>query len=81
MTRRRRLPGTRALLVLPSIPDDAPEDVKSGLAIRNVCATEGRCPSCGAEGEVYSDRAHPLFFHLVFRHEDWCPCLTDNEAA
>lgn len=86
MSRRPRIPGTssrrlRALYLLAEIPDDAPEDVKNGLAIRNACATEGRCPSCGATGELHADPDMPGVFHLTFRHEDGCGVVCDPEAA
>jgi hypothetical protein len=86
MSRRRsRIPGTssrplRALYLLPAIPDDAPEQLKNALAIRNACTTEGRCPNCGAEGEVTGPDASGCL-HLTFRHEDGCGVLRDPEAA
>jgi hypothetical protein len=70
----------RVLYVLPSIPDDAPEQLKNALAIRNACATEGVCPDCGVVGVVVADEL-PGLFHLVFRHEDDCAVLRDPEAA
>jgi hypothetical protein len=81
--RRSRVPGTRVstLFVLPSIPDDAPEALKDGLAIRNACAVEGRCPVCGVEPDLVADRKLAGVWHLVFRHEDECPGLRDPEAA
>jgi hypothetical protein len=81
--RRPRIPGTtrpRALYVLPAIPDDAPEQLKNALAIRNACAIEGRCPSCGARGELVGPDADGCW-HLVFRHEDDCGALLDGKAA
>jgi hypothetical protein len=82
--RRSHVPGTRAgrmLFVLPEIPEDASEAFKNSLAIRNVCATEGKCPSCGAIGELYADKRSRGLFHIVFRHEDECPVLRDQDAA
>jgi hypothetical protein len=84
--KRHRIPGTssrplRALYLLPEIPDDAPEQLKNALAIRNACATEGRCPDCGAVGELRPDAALPGVFHLTFRHDDDCGVLRDPEAA
>lgn len=61
MIRRKRpsrVPGLRSkstLYVLPPIPDDAPAELKDGLAIRNACAVEGRCPTCGVAPEVIAD--------------------------
>jgi hypothetical protein len=79
-----RIPGTyrnrgRTLFVLPSIPDDAPDDLKDGLAIRNACATEGRCPACGAVPELSWDTDR--LGHLTFRHEDGCPVFRDDGMA
>ena len=84
MTRRHRIPAIRTgstLFVLPEIPDDAPEEFKNGLAIRNACLTEGRCPACGAVGELSADPELERIFHFTFRHEDWCPVLRNDEAA
>lgn len=38
--------GTRALYMLPAIPDDAPDDIREALARRRIAALTGRCP-CG----------------------------------
>lgn len=84
MSHRGRIPGMRqmrALYVLPPIPDDAPDELKNALAIRNACATEGRCPDCGVAGEVYRDTEYEGIYHYTFRHEPGCRCLTDGEAA
>ena len=84
MTRRPRIPGTtskRTLFVLPSIPDDAPEELKDAIAIRNACTTEGRCPVCGAIGEVAPDPKYAGIYHITFRHEDFCPVLRDEDVA
>ena len=83
VTRRPRIPGTRAtrvLYVLPAIPDELDEATKDALAIRNACTVEGRCPDCGAVGELHSDALDGLF-HYTFRHEPWCGALTDEAAA
>lgn len=82
MSRRSRVPGIRrknVLFVLPLIPDDAPDAVKDALAIRNACATEGRCPACGVEPELHLDQFG--IHHLVFFHENDCPCVRDDVAA
>ena len=84
-SRRPRIPGTprrgRALYVLPEICDDWPVELKHALAIRNACAIEGRCPSCGVVPDVVPDEALEGLTHLVFRHEDWCRALRDEGAA
>lgn len=79
-----RVPGTyrkplNVAFVLPSIPDDAPAEVKDALALRNACATEGRCPACGVTPtlELGSDGLG----WLTFAHEPHCPSLRDEENA
>jgi hypothetical protein len=81
VSRRGRVPGMRknVLFVLPSIPDDASDELKNALAIRNTCATEGRCPACGVEPTLDLD-AYGIH-HLTFRHDDDCPCLLDSGTA
>ena len=76
-----RVPGTyrrpaHVLYVLPSIPDDAPDGLKDGLAIRNVCMTEGRCPACGVTPTYSVDDTG--IGHLTFAHEDECRVLRDD---
>lgn len=78
-----RVPGTyrnrgNTLYVLPSVPDDAPADVKNALAIRNACATERRCPACGTTPELTVDSNG--FAWLTFQHEPDCPVLLDPEV-
>jgi hypothetical protein len=67
------------LYVLPAIPDDAPEELKNGLAIRNACATEGRCPDCGVRAELQGP--DDGIFYLVFRHDDDCRVHRGPAAA
>ena len=78
-----RIPGLyrkgSSLYLLPSIPDDAPAELKNALAIRNACAIEGKCPSCGATGELTFEQNG--LGHLTFHHEPECPVLHDQEAA
>jgi hypothetical protein len=84
MSRQPRIPGTRkgsVLYVLPQIPDDLEPTVKNALAIRNACATNGVCSGCGAVGELHPDRRIAKVWRYVFRHEPWCPALTDEAAA
>jgi hypothetical protein len=83
--RRRRVPPTRAarraLFLLPGIPDDADETLKNGLALRNACAVDGRCPDCGAFGELDLEPDEIGVYHLTFRHERTCGVLTDEQAG
>jgi hypothetical protein len=84
MTRRPRIHGTtahRALFLLPEIRDDDSPERKNALAVRNACATEGRCPCCRAVGEVTADAEFAGEWHLTFRHEDGCVVLADGDAA
>jgi hypothetical protein len=67
-------PG-RTVFVLPSIPDALDPAVKNGLALRNACAVEGRCPACGVTPELHLDRLG--IRHLVFVHARDCPVLRD----
>jgi hypothetical protein len=69
------------LFVLPGISDDLTVDQKNGLAIRNATNVAGRCPVCGCEGELFTDREHAGVLRLLFRHEDDCPATRDPEAA
>jgi hypothetical protein len=80
--RRPRVPGTskRALALLPSIPDDLDPALKNALAIRNAATVQGVCPDCGAEPEFRRDAHRAKVFHVTFRHEHWCGCLTDDAA-
>jgi hypothetical protein len=83
LSRRPRIPGTRkrgTLYVLPEIRDEWPDALKDAVAIRNACATEGVCPGCGVIGELHPDPVYKGIRHYVFRHESWCPALTDEAA-
>jgi hypothetical protein len=68
------------LYVLPSIPDDAPEELKNAVAIRNARAIEGLCPDCGVRGEITGPDEHGIM-HLTFEHEAGCGAFTDDKAA
>ncbi len=66
--------------VLPSIPDDAPEDVREGLARRRISAVQGRCP-CGAVVTMPNrqQRRHAArtrtSLRILVEHEDACPAV------
>jgi hypothetical protein len=78
--RQPRIPGTtkpaRVLYFLPAIPDDAPTELKNGLAVRNACAVDGRCPECGAVGEVRGFGA--MAYRCTFTREDGCAALLEE---
>jgi hypothetical protein len=46
----------KTLLVLSTIRDELDAATKDALAIRNAASAEGRCPVCGAVGELRPDR-------------------------
>ncbi len=75
---RRQIAQHRALHLLPSIPDDAPEVVKNGLAIRNQASASGTCPGCGATVELSGPIRPGTITHAVFRHDDECPALLEG---
>jgi hypothetical protein len=81
VSRGARIPGTkrRTLFVLPSIPDDLPVETKNAIAVRNACSVRGRCPDCGAHGQLAGPDALG-YLHLVFLHERGCDALTDEAA-
>ncbi len=68
---RRRLADGSVVLVLPDIPDDAPQRVREGMARRRLVATTGRCP-CGAELVVPEIRPGAVVTVAV-EHEAGCP--------
>lgn len=72
---------SRTVYILPQIRDDDTPARKDALAIRNACTVQGRCPCCGAIGELEADAEIAGLSHLTFRHEDWCDVFTDGEAA
>jgi hypothetical protein len=82
MAKRHRVPPTtaRTVFLLPTVPDDAPEDLKNAIAVRNAATRTGTCPGCGAEGQRHSDRHEPWLAHLVFEHEPDCIVFTGDAA-
>ncbi|NIZ91573.1 hypothetical protein [Kineococcus rubinsiae] len=73
----------QGLLVLPDVPDDAPEVLREGIARRRITATTGRC-RCGAV-LVMPNRAQRrqaarrggTFTTVRVEHEDGCPATND----
>jgi len=66
--------------VLPEIPEDAPHEVREGLARRRIAALEGRCP-CGAvvvlpnrEQRRRAARTR-VSLRIVVEHEGGCPAI------
>jgi hypothetical protein len=61
------------LYVLPQVPEDAPPEVREGIARRRLTALTGRCP-CGAEAPLPIPANVPagVVSQPVIRHEDDC---------
>lgn len=68
--------GRRTMMLLPEVPDDAPDWLKNALATRNACSVDGQCPTCGATPTLSVDEGG--LGHLTFLHEDGCDCLCDE---
>lgn len=68
--------GERVLYVQPDIPDNAPADMKEGLARRRIVNTGGVCP-CGARfvapNRAERRRAKGRVIHIEVEHEPDCP--------
>lgn len=74
--------GDTVAFLLPTIPSDAPAEIREGIARRRVTAVTGECP-CGA-GLVLPNRAErrkaartgePI--QMSVEHEDGCPAVDD----
>jgi hypothetical protein len=79
--------GETVAFVLPRIPDDAPEEIREGVARRRITAIDGKCP-CGGELVLPNRAARrkavrtgtPV--HMRIEHEDDCPAIdTALDAA
>lgn len=79
----REVNGEKVAYVLTDPPEDAPPEVREGIARRNVTALGGRCP-CGAtlrlpnraERRRAARSGQPV--HVEVQHEDNCPAVTAN---
>ena len=78
--------GDTVLFVLPSIPDDAPDEIREGIARRRVVSVTGQCP-CGAR-LVLPNRAarraakrSGCVLHFAVEHEDDCPAVDSTLLA
>jgi len=87
----RTFNGVRAALILPTIPDDAPHDVREGVARRRIIMTTGECP-CGGRftgpnretrRAILRDQRNgtPDLWHATVYHEDNCPALDETLLA
>jgi hypothetical protein len=79
--------GERVAWVMPTIPDDAPERRREGIARRRITATTGRCP-CGAVLVMPSrrerraaQRAGRRTVDVYVQHEPGCPAPLDGWAG
>jgi hypothetical protein len=73
-----RINGQTALVVLLPIPDDAPAEVREGLARRNIVNTGGTCP-CGAVMRLPNRAARRAgVVDVSAAHEDDCPATDEN---
>jgi hypothetical protein len=78
--------GLRALVELLPMPEEAPPEVREGLARRNIVNTGGTCP-CGAR-LVVPNRAvrrkaqrKGVVLPVRIEHEDGCPAITETLLA
>jgi hypothetical protein len=78
--------GETYAFLLPTVPDQAPEAVREGLARRRITAVTGRCP-CGGrltlpnrkERRRATRSRRPV--HLRVEHENDCPAIDDTLTA
>ena len=87
----RDLYGQRAALLLPVIPDDAPDEIREGIARRRLVMTTGTCPCGGTltgpnraqRRRMERDRrdGDPGVWQVTIAHEDACPALDDTLYA
>jgi len=75
--RKYRRQVRRAVLVVPSIPDDAPPALKNGLGIRNRATATGTCPACGATAEIAGPIQPGRVTHVYMGHDGGCPALLE----
>jgi hypothetical protein len=68
--------GQRVAVPLIPIPEDAPSDLREGLARRNVVNASGRCP-CGAHWELPTELDPSGLTAVDVVHENDCPA-TDS---
>ena len=75
--------GDTVAFVLPTVPDEAPEAVREGLARRRITAIEGRCP-CGGRLILPNREARRRAkrtgeeIRMRVEHEDDCPAIDDT---
>jgi hypothetical protein len=75
-----RIAGLKTLVVLLPVPDDAPAEIREGLARRNIVNRGGTCP-CGAVATVPNRaerRRRGGVVSVQILHEDDCPATDEN---
>jgi len=85
----RDIHGQRAAILLPVIPDDAPDEIREGIARRRLTTLTGTCP-CGARmagpnreqrRQMDKDRrrgiAGQVVWSIEIQHEDDCPAVNN----
>lgn len=78
--------GTRAVVIQPEIPEDAPHAVREGLARRALVNAGGRCP-CGATAPTMNRamrrkaRKAGGILKVTVEHEHGCPAGTAELVA
>jgi hypothetical protein len=75
------LGGMRAAVVLLPVPEDAPPELREGLARRNIVNTGGTCP-CGARLTLNRAQRRAVarggaMVPVQIEHEDDCPATDE----
>lgn len=84
----RQMFGLKAAVLLPDIPDGAPDPVREGIARRRLVMTTGACP-CGAvmtgpnraqRRQIIRDRRHhdTQAWQVDIQHDNDCPAVDDK---
>lgn len=84
----REVDGERVGYLLPDVPEDAPAEIREGVARRNVVALGGACP-CGAtlrlpnraERRRAARTGQPVHVEHEHENENDCPAITETLAA
>ena len=80
------LDGQQVAYLLPEIPEDAPGELREGLARRRLTVLHGECP-CGAKVELPNREARRraaaagAVLRVEVEHEDGCPAVDRRVRA
>jgi hypothetical protein len=75
--------GDTVAFVLPRIPDDAPEEIREGIARRRITAVHGTCP-CGGHLVLPNRAARRRAARtgtptrMTVEHEEGCPAIDET---